>query len=193
MTRRLRIGLASLLLPALAACASITKAPAGPIALGAGRSGVLDRDWSDISAITPWRTPSVQVLSVDGPLLNRLYIARGLKPGEGLQRPAEKEKPVPVYRAGMSPNEQIEFITDSLGILGFQRAETTDLRPARLMGADAIRIDLAAKTESGLEISGAAEVAEIEGRLYVLLFLAPSEHYFRAYLPNVEAMFRSAG
>lgn len=192
MTRTLRIGLVSLLAAALAACASITKAPAGPIALGDGRSGVLDRDWSDVSAITPWRPPSVQVLTVDGPLLNRLYIARGLKPGEGLQRQAAKEKPVPTYRTGMSPNEQVEFITDTLAVLGYQRVETADLRPARLMGADAIRIDLAAKTESGLEISGAAEVAEIGGRLYVLLFLAPSEHYYGAYLPNVEAIFRSA-
>lgn len=191
MKRALRYAAFAVALAALAGCVSITKAPAGPMALGEGRPLTLDRDWSDISALVA-RTPSVRVLTLDGLALNRLYIASGLKPGEGLFKAISKEKPQPSYRKDMSGTELIEFITDTVTAHGYQRVETTALKPARLWGADGVRVEFEAKTEGGLEISGVAEVAQVGDRLGVILFLAPTEHYFGATVANVEAVFRSA-
>jgi hypothetical protein len=191
MSRQIRLTATILILMLLTSCASITSVPAGPLTLGEGHPATLDREWSDISTLTA-RTPQVRVLTIDGLALNRLYVAQGLKPGEGLTRPMAKDKPVPAYRKDMSPNEVIEFVSDSVAAQGYQRVETGDLKPARLWGKDAVRIELTAKTETGLEVSGVAEAADIGGRLYLILYLAPSEHYFSTYLPSVEALFHSA-
>lgn len=191
MSRAFRPTAIVLTLLLLAGCASITSVPAGPLALGGGRQVTLDRDWSDISALTP-RTPQVRVLTIDGLALNRLYVVQGLNPGTGLTRALAKDKPVPTYRKDMSLNEVIEFVSDSVAAQGYQRVETGDLKPARMWGADGIRIELTAKTETGLEVSGVAEAASIGGKLYMFLYLAPTEHYFGRSLPSVEALFRSA-
>lgn len=176
----------------MTACAPIQSVSPGPLAVGDKHTVVLNRQWSDVSAILPQRAKNVRVLSIDGPLLNRLYIAQGLRPGEGLIRAASKEQPVPTYHADMGPTELAEFVAESAVALGYQRVETAKLRPAKFGAADALRLDLSAKTQSGLEISGVAQVSTVDGKLYLMLYLAPSEHYFTATLPDVEAILNSA-
>jgi len=189
--RLLRNAAAAAALLALAACATVTSAPAGPYAAG-GHQVTLGRQWSDMSAVIPGRPKNVRILSIDGPLLNRLYIADGLRSGEFLVKPMAKERPTPVWRSGMSPNEQVEFIADSVAALDYQRVETSGLRPAKVGAVDGMRLDISAKTAEGLEISGLAQVVESGDRLYLILFLAPGEHYFAASKAEVEAIMASA-
>ncbi|PTT11621.1 hypothetical protein, partial [Caulobacter sp. HMWF025] len=144
-----------------------------------------------ISAIMFARPAKVRLLSMDGPLLNRLYVTDGLAPGEFMVKPMAKERPTPTYRAGMSPAEQMEFVSDSMGALEYQRVETDNPRPAKFGTADALRFDLKAKTKEGLDISATALVAEHKERLYVVLYIAPTEHYFAAELPEVETVIGS--
>jgi hypothetical protein len=164
----------------------------GPMKLGDRHQLVLTRQWADVSPILPQRFKKVRVLSIDGPLLNRVYVARGLEKGEGLIRRASKERPVPTFQPDMSPTELVEFTADSITAVGYMRVETSGLRPARFGQADGLRLDVAAQTESGLEVRGTAEMAVVKGRLYLILYLAPAEHYFAASLSDVEEMLRSA-
>lgn len=164
----------------------------GPMALGDRHHVVLGRRWADISPILPQRSKKVRVLSIDGPLLNRVYVARGLESGDGLLKRADKEHPVPAFHADMSPTELVEFTTDSVAAMGYLRVEASRLRPAKFGGEDGVRFDLQAKTTSGLEMLGVAQMAVVKGRLYLILYVAPAEHYFAATLPEVEAMMKSA-
>jgi hypothetical protein len=175
---------------ALGACVSVVSAPAGPYQVGAAQV-TLGHEWSDISAVMNGRPPKVRLLSMDGPLLNRLYVTDGLAPGEFMVKPTARERPTPTYRAGMSPSERIEFVTDSMAALDYQRVEMDNPRPARFGKADAVRFDLKAKTKEGLDTSATALVAEYKGRLYVVLYIAPTEHYFAAELPEVETVLGS--
>lgn len=175
----------------LAGCVAITPVPAGPLALGANRQATLDRNWSDVTALVSPGVKSVRVLSIDGPYLNRLYLVQGLTAGQSLLKAASKERPVPKFQAGMSLTEQVELIADSVSAIGYQRVETQGLRPGRFGPADGVRFEIAAMTDQGLEISGTAEVAVVEGRLYAVIYLAPKEHYFGASLPNIEALLAS--
>ncbi len=192
MIRPLRHAAAVAALFLLAACTTVTSAPAGSFKVGEGYQVTLDHEWSDISQIMNGRPKNVRLLSLDGPMLNRLYLTDGLATGDFLVKPTAKEKPTPTYQKGMAPTELVEFVADSVSALDYQRVETTGLRPTKLAGADGLRFDIKAKTREGLEISGAAAVAEAGGRLYVILYLAPQEHYFQATLPDVERVMTSA-
>lgn len=189
--RPLMAACAALALPlALSACVSVTTAPAGAYKVGSAQV-TLGHEWSDISAIMFQRPAKVRLLSMDGPLLNRLYVTDGLVPGEFMVKPMAKERPTPTYRAGMSPNELVEFVSDSVSALDYQRVETENLRPAKFGSKDALRFDLKAKSKEGLDISGTALVAETAGKLYIVLYVAPTEHYYAAELPEVETVIGS--
>ncbi|WP_425999105.1 hypothetical protein [Caulobacter sp. DWR1-3-2b1] len=175
---------------ALSACVSVTTAPAGAYKVGASQV-TLGHAWSDISAIMNGRPPKVRLLSMDGPLLNRLYVTDGLAPGEFMVKPVAKERPTPTYRAGMSPSEHIEFVADSMAALDYQRVEVEAPQPARFADARAVRFNLKAKTKEGLDTSATALVAEYKGKLYVVLYIAPTEHYFSTELPEVETVIGS--
>lgn len=184
-------GTAAALALTVSACATITSAPAGPYSVGPGYTVDLGRQWSDISATVIRAPKKVRMLSIDGALLNRLYLVEGLAPGEFIVRAVSKEQPTPTYRSGMSPTELVEFVADSTAALGYQRVETKALRPGSLGGKDGVRFDLTAQTAEGLEMAGTALVVEKDGKLYVNLYLAPREHYYEAYLPEVEKVFAS--
>ncbi len=173
-------------------CVAITAAPAGAYTVGAGYAVTLGSAWNDLGVITPTRPANVRFLSLDGPLLNRLYLTDGLAPGQSLVKPVVKEQPTPTYRAGMSPTELVEFVTDSVAALDYQRVETGTIAPAPFAGGEGLRIDLTAKTKDGLDISGKAALAERGGKLYLILYLAPTEHYYAAHLPEVIAIMDSA-
>ena len=114
----------------LSACSSVTSAPAGPYKLGAAQVS-LGRQWSDLSAITPNRVKRLRVLSIDGPLLNTLYLTEGLSVGEALVRAPSKERPTPRVRAGMTSSERIEFVTESVAAMGYQRVESARPRAGK--------------------------------------------------------------
>lgn len=190
-TSRIGLALACAIL-ALAGCATVTDAPAGAYQVGTAYHVTLGRHWSDVSALVGVHQPGVRTLSVDGPLLNRLYLSEGLAPGAALVTSQVKERPTPTFKADLTPTEMIEFVTDSVAALGYVKVESSTPRPGKFGDADGVRFDLSARTQEGLDISGAALTAVRGGKLYVILFLAPSEHYFGDGLPEVEQIMKSA-
>ncbi|MEQ1812221.1 MAG: hypothetical protein ABL889_19995 [Terricaulis sp.] len=151
----------------------------------------LQREWSDITFMLPPPRPrNVKMFSIDGPLLNRLYVAT-LAEGGSLLRPRDRDTPRPVYRSDMSDNEIVEFIVDCVA-QEYIQPEATALRPQSLGSAPGIRFDISTRTDEGLGISGTALAASISGRLGLLLFLAPTEHYYGALASDVDAICASA-
>lgn len=176
----------------LSGCASIVLAPAGPLAVGKGQQVTLGRDWSDVSAVIYPRAKKVKLLTIDGPLLNRLYLTEGLVVGDKIVGSVSKERPTPAVRSGMSATERMEFVADSVAAMDYQRVQTAKPRPAKIGEASGVRFDLTAQTKEGLDIQGTSVVVEHAGKLYVILYLAPAEHYFAANLAEVEQIMASA-
>lgn len=172
-------------------CATASLAPAGPYKAGAAFTVNLGRPWSDMSVTMMPRPPNVQLLSMDGLALNRFYLA-ALDPGQSLVRPLDKDTPRPTYRSDMSDSELVEFVIDSVAALDYQAPEASALRPQDFGAASGVRFDLSSRTAAGLNISGTALVARAGDKLNLLLFLAPSEHYYGALASEVEAIFASA-
>jgi hypothetical protein len=162
------------------------------MSLGDRHSITLGREWSDISILLPQRNPKVRVLSIDGPMLNRLYVVQGLTPGEALIRAQNKDHPTPTFRSDMGGTDLVEFVSDSISAMGYERVNTSRLRPATFGKGEAFRFAISAKTENGLDIKGDAEVGTADAKLYAVIYLAPAEHYYEATLPDVEAILRSA-
>lgn len=174
---------------ALAGCAT------GGLVSGRVESGdatvVLAREWSDITFMLPSPRPrNVKMLSIDGPLLNRLYIAT-LAPGESLLRPGDRDTPRPTYRDDMGDSEIVEFVIDCIA-QEYQGPEASALRPQNFGAAPGVRFDIGTRTAEGLEIAGTALAARVGERLSLMLFLAPREHYYAALLPEVETLFARA-
>lgn len=187
-TRRTLI-LGALAAPALAACAT-GGVVTGPVS-GGNSTVALGREWSDITALMYARRPrNLKVLSIDGPLLNRLYVAT-LEPGDSLLRPRDRDTPRPTFRDDMSDTEVVEFVIDCVA-QEYQGPESAALRPQTFGGHPGVRFDFTANTTDGLNMSGTALAARVGNRLHLLLFLAPTEHYYGAFLQEVDALFANA-
>lgn len=174
----------------LGACATSSGEVSGAYARVGSFNVTLPRVWSDITFMLPNRPPNMRLLSIDGPLLNRLYLA-DLQPGESLLRPTDNDTPRPIFRTDMTDTELVEFVVDCVAV-EYQAPEASALRPQPFAGHPGVRFDLAAQTSAGLNISGTALVARAGDRLFLMLFLAPSEHYYAAMLPEVETIFTGA-
>ena len=174
----------------LSACASSSGEVTGAYSRVGTFNVAFARPWSDITFMLPNRPRNMRLLSVDGPLLNRLYLA-SLEPGESLLRPRDRDTPIPVYRSDMSDTELVEFVVDCVAV-EYQSPEASALRPQDFAGQPGVRFDVSAQTAEGLNISGTALAARAGERLHMMLFLAPSEHYYGAMLPEVETIFAGA-
>lgn len=182
-TKYLMRGLAlSALMVGLAGCASVVAVPPGPFVVGPNLTVNVSRTWTDFSPVMGNQSKKVKMLTVDGPFLNKLYLASDLVAGEGLKKAANKEERVPLLKAQMSGIEQIEFLKESFAALDYRNVTTSRPRQVQLSGKPAIRVDLAGSAEDGLEFSGTGIIQKNGEAYHVLLFMAPKEHYFGALL-----------
>jgi hypothetical protein len=91
----------------------------------------------------------------------------------------------------MSTSELVEFVSDSISAMAYQRVETSNLRPAKFGGDTAYRFDFTAKSADGLDMSGTAYLAQNQGKLYVIIYVAPTQHYFADLMGDVEEIIKS--
>lgn len=193
-TSALKLGAAAAVLSLLlGACVTgPTLAPKG--AFASGKNAVnLDRDWSLYPAglILTGMGPKTKLLTVDGPLLNRLYVSDGLGPEDALFVSPTKgdtsTNPAPRGKANMSLSEQIEYVATAVGALDYQKVETSVPKPVTVDGAKGVRFEIRAKTSEGLNIRGLAQAVSKGGLNYYVVYLAPETHYYVASLPAVQA------
>ena len=156
-----RLGLIAAAGLTLSACVSITEVH-GPYKTG-DATWQLDRSWNDVSQVT-MQTKGIHLLTLDGPVLNSLYLSQGLKVGEYLVQPERRrEKTTPAWRAEMGVLEQVEFVSESVEALGYTRVETAQPRPVQVAGQRGVRFNLNGLTEAGLEVRGYGQVVEKGG------------------------------
>lgn len=178
--------LAVMMLSACGGAAAVT----GPFKVGSAYSVNLQKTWSSVPLFKLNR--EVKYLTIDGPLLNNFYLTEGLSVGRSMVRTTVKSRPMPVVKSGMSETELSEFVIDTVAAFGYEQVNSQNLRPAKFGTADAVRFDISAKTDAGLEVSGTSQVALVGGKLHVMLFLAPSEHYYPSLTSEIDAVFASA-
>lgn len=161
----------------LAACVdSISLAPAGPYQPDAGFQTSLQDDWTHYpKSINPMTTQG-SVLTKDGLRLNQIHMLT--LESETPMLKATKNDNFPEFRAGMSEIELIEFLTSSLSILGFQDVEATNVEEESIGGLDGVRVKLAGKQPSGLNIKGDVAMVRHDGMLSMVMYIAPTEYYF---------------
>jgi|GEM_PF-1042392 len=175
----------------LVACQSIALAPPG--AFDAQAFGVeLVRAWS----VIPVRTGdgrAARMLTVDGPLLNRLYLFGSLPDGDSLLYLPDRDLPVPTYQPTMTELELVEFVTDSLALADYTDLVTRDVRLESFDGEAGVAFGFSASTAESLNVAGEALLAKTDSGLNLILFIAPSEYYFDAFATDLDAVFASVG
>ncbi len=177
----------------LSACAPTITAVSGAYAVGDDFSVTLGVPWNDMTGVQYPRNKDVHVLTVDGPLLNRLHLAGGIAPGAGLVVLADKDAPRPLYQADMDDSEIVEFVIDSIATLQFEDPQAENIRPQDFAAAPGMRFDIRTRTAQGLDVAGTALIARDEHEaLNVMIFLAPREYYYDTLAPEVESIFASA-
>lgn len=172
----LKLGAMAVAVASLSACVSISEV-SGPYKAG-NSTYTLDRSWNDI---TPVRNPvkGMHLLTLDGPVLNSLYLSEGLKEGQHLARPnSRREKTTPAWRTDMGVLEQVEFVKDSVEAYGYNEVVTASPRPVNVSGQRGVRFDIGAVTTAGLKIKGFGQLVSKDGLAYVAIYLAPEEHFY---------------
>ena len=144
-------------------------------------------EWSSISQ------GGIEIWTVNGPGLEAVYFADGIEDGDPFfeRRFGEPDKQQPLFRSPMNANEAMEFVIDTLAVTGAGEVRARGLRPKKFGAHAGFRFDLDYLDATGLEGRGMAHGAVIDGKLYLMLYLAPAEHYFDTYGGPVEAMFES--
>lgn len=178
----------------LGGCATSTLVQAGTYAAGSAYTAPLGRNWTDVTRMRPNLQRTVKLLTVDGPVLNQLYLAHDIPAGQGLFRPAARQQNQarqPVLAADATRLDLADFLAETVTALGYQGVEATQTRPATFGGRPGIEVEMSARTETGLNMSARALAAVQDGKLQLILFLAPQEHYFDAYRSDITAMFNA--
>jgi hypothetical protein len=133
-----------------------------------------------------------ELWTVNGPLLDAVYLFGGLAEGDRLfEVTGEAKKAMPTFRKAMSEQEIMEFVVDSLVALGYASVEPTGLRPSPFGRLTGFRFELAFVSETGLEQSGLAQGAIEAGKLHLILYLGARQHYFPTYRDEVERLIES--
>ena len=171
----------------LAGCAS-TGGPlvrSGPNPAGGGLSIDSEMEWTRI------RGQRYQVWTIDGELLNRLYLAPRVREGEYIflgRRQTARRPDGPFYRRGMRPDELRDLVIDGLRMAGGVNVAGQNLRPADFGGREGLRFDFSLSNEEGLRYEGMAAAFEHERGLALAIFLAPGEYYYPRDAARVSRM-----
>ncbi len=182
---------AVVLVLAVAACAG--SGPGGRLQ-SSGEARVFDLaldtslDWARV------HRPRMEQWTIDGAPLNQLTIVSKVKPGEHVFLGAREKKSRPDgpwFRPGMRPDEVRDIILDGLRGAGWANVRGSALRPSRFGGVPGLRFDLDLDNPTGLVYRGQVAAAERDGRLTLLVWMAPAEHYHGRDVQAVSAMFDS--
>ena len=127
----------------------------------------------------------------DGLALNELTFFAGVTDGETLYfAPIGNQKELPKFRSAMLPTDIVELFEASNRIVLQSTVFAVDnVEPARLGKYDAVRFSYSyAAQDEGLTRKGEGVAAIVDGRLYLVNFIAPSIHYFDRDIQEIRQM-----
>jgi hypothetical protein len=179
---------------AVAACEPYEIVEPGAQPIGDGMTVSKSKPWVHI--VQPFAPDGPdQVWTLDGIGLNALLIYGGVEDGDVLLEAigGDEDQP-PKFARGMDGLELQELIgaTVSRVLAGGIAVEMLSLTPAVFMGAPGFETEFAYPTVGGLEMRGYASGANIEGELYLVIFVAPRIHYFEKDVAEVREIAASA-
>lgn len=188
--RRLRACVLAVLLLALTACGGAGGRLVKPGPNPAGGKLVIDSEmeWTRMSA------PRYQLWTMDGELLNRLYLVHRVREREFIflgQRQTKRRPDGAFYHRGLRADELRDLILDGLRASGTANVQATDLRPARFGNRDGLRFEFSLANPEGLRYRGMAAAFEHEKGLALAIFLAPAEHYYPRDAEKVSKMLET--
>ena len=189
MPRSLRTLALVALLSTLAACASGSRlVKPGPNAAGGNLVIDSEMEWTRMSAAR------YQLWTMDGELLNRLYLAPRVREREFIllgRRQTKRRPDGAFYHRGLRPDELRDLILDGLRTLGTTNVAATDLRPARFGDRDGLRFEFSLANQEGLRYRGMAAAFEHDRGLALAIFLAPSDYYYPRDAGKVSRMLET--
>lgn len=130
----------------------------------------------------------------DGLALNEVTFFAGVMDGETLYfPPLGKPKQLPMFRSAMLPTDIVELFESSNRIILESSVFKVDtIAPARLGKFDGVRFSYSyAAQDEGLTRKGEGVAAIVDGRLYLVNFIAPAIHYFDRDIGEVRQMVAS--
>ncbi len=192
MCRILFIGLLLLLGGCIPAYSLVT---AGPVSVS-GLQVNPGQAWNLAPAIMgPANRKETQVWTQDGLLLDRLIIIPGVPDGEGIVTSVQKDAAVPLFRAGMLPNE-IEELAESSIVKQFGEGgvavETSSLRPHRFGEHRGILFNMDVTVSDGPDYSGLAGSFIVDDRLYMMMFFGAQPYYYEKHIAEAETIIMGA-
>jgi hypothetical protein len=122
-----------------------------------------------------------QLWTIDGELLNRLYLIPNVREREYIflgQRQTKRRPDGPFYKRGLREDELRDLILDGLRAAGTVNLESRNLRPVNFSGRDGLRFEFSMANEEGLKYQGMAAAFEHEKGLALALYMAPTEFYY---------------
>lgn len=136
-------------------------------------------------------TTRYQLWTIDGELLNRLYLVPAVREGEYIflgHRQTTRRPDGPFYKRGMRADELRDLVADGLRMSGAVDVVSTNLRPIDFGGREGLRFDFSLSNEEGLAYQGMAAAFEHEKGLALAIFLAPREYYYPRDADKVSRM-----
>lgn len=132
-----------------------------------------------------------QLWTIDGPLLNTLYLIPTVRDGDFVflgKRQTKRRPDGAFYHRGMRPDELRDLIADGIRATGAVNVTTYNLRPATFGTREGLRFDMTLDSESGLKYRAMVAAFEHEKGLALAMFYAPAEYYFPRDEAKVSAM-----
>jgi len=156
--------------------------PAGRHEIGKSYSIATSRSWSHIAG-------PPESWTIDGVALGVLRTWADLEEGDTLFE--QSEQSIAQFRSDFSPLEVAEMVADTIESLASGAdVETTEFRPTTFGSNDGFRFEIS-YVQDGLPYRGMAAGVIRGGRLDLILFTAPAEHYFDLYSPEIENIIGS--
>jgi hypothetical protein len=149
-------------------------------------------DWNR-SSMRPSRRS--EAWTRDGINLNELTFYGAIGNGEPILRQGWfSGQKLPRFKSEMLPTDIAElFESTNRIILQSSVFKLGKIEPAKLGKHDGVRFGYSyAAQEEDIERRGEATAAIVDGKLYIVNYVAPSLHYFDAYLPEVHRMIETA-
>ncbi len=141
----------------------------------------------------PWSSASegkTEIWTVDGPSLQAIRFVKGLEDDEVLFEGGDEEKR-PKFRKHLTPSEIMEFVVDSLTLVGAQKIEARNQRPEEFGNVQGFRFEMTFVSNEGLEEQGFVVGAVMNEQLHLIMYIGVGAHYYPKHKEHVERIIQS--